>query len=55
MAGITTLSFLIATFLIVMLNRRGYHKIPMKWHFRLGKFTVLLALFHGLLGVILFL
>lgn len=35
---------------IALLNRRGIHKIPLKWHFRLAKISLGLAATHGLLA-----
>jgi len=52
--GILTLIFLFMTGTVVMLNKRGYHKIPMKWHFIFGKITIALGIIHGVFGVFVY-
>lgn len=52
--GLLTLLFLFLTGTVVMLNKRGYHRIPMKWHFIFGKVTVLLGIFHGVFGIFVY-
>ena len=52
--GLLTLLSLFMTGAVVMLNKRGYHKIPMKWHFILGKITVALGIFHGVFGIFVY-
>jgi len=50
--GVLTLFFLLVTASIAVLNKRGIAKIPIQWHFRMAKLTILLALVHGLFGVL---
>lgn len=52
--GLVTLLCLITTVSIVTLNKRGYHAIPMKWHFLCGKITVVLGILHGCLGALVY-
>ncbi|UUX91933.1 hypothetical protein [Methanoplanus endosymbiosus] len=52
--GLITLIFLFMTGTVVMLNKRGYHKIPMKWHFIFGKITVALGIIHGIFGIFVY-
>ncbi|MCK5332391.1 hypothetical protein KAJ41_00830 [Candidatus Parcubacteria bacterium] len=51
---LTFLSFFIAA-LIAILNMKGINKIPFKWHPRFAIFSLLLALLHGLLGILAYL
>jgi hypothetical protein len=53
-AGLTTLILLISTATVGALNMRGITTIPLVWHFRLAKLTILLALAHGILGLLLY-
>lgn len=50
--GILTLSFLLATAFVAYLHSKGYFGIPFKWHIRLAKITLILALIHGTLGIL---
>lgn len=50
--GITTLLSFLFTATIALLNRRGIHKIPLVWHFRMAKISIALAIIHGLLGIL---
>ena len=52
--GITTLLCLMVTATIGHLNVKGNTKIPMKWHFRMARITILIAVLHGVLGISLF-
>jgi len=49
MGIITLLSFLFTAY-IGMANLKGNNKIPFKWHKRLAKISVALALIHGFLA-----
>lgn len=53
--GVITLICLFMTVSIVMMNKRGYHALPMRWHFTFGKITLILGLIHGLLGALVYL
>ena len=53
--GMFTLLCFIFTALIALMNRRGINKIPIKWHFRMAKFSIALALIHGTLGILAYL
>jgi len=54
-AGLSTLLLLLLTATVAGLNRRGIHTIPLVWHFRLAYLTIILALAHGILGLLLYL
>lgn len=49
--GILTLTSILITALIPILNRRGITKIPLKWHFRFAYISIALAFIHGILGL----
>ncbi len=53
--GILTLSSFLFTASIAVLNRRGNHAIPFKWHPRMAAFSIALAVIHGALGVLAYL
>ncbi len=53
--GILTLTSFILTALISILNQKGIHKIPFKWHSRFAKIAIFLALIHGTLGILTYL
>ncbi len=48
---LTLLSFLFTAFISIM-NRRGVHFIPFKWHPRMAALSILLALLHGSMGIL---
>jgi hypothetical protein len=48
---LTFLSFLF-TALIAILNQKGVHKIPFKWHMVTAKIAIGLALIHASLGIL---
>lgn len=50
--GILTLSLLLLTAAIPVLNRNGIRTIPLAWHPRCAIATICLALFHGMLGIL---
>ncbi len=50
--GILTLSSFLFTASIAVLNRRGIHSIPFKWHPRMAVFSIALAVIHGTLGIL---
>lgn len=49
--GILTYLMLLATAFIPMANRRGWTRIPLKFHFRLAYTTGILATIHALMGI----
>jgi len=52
--GILTLMSFLFTALIAIMNQKGIKKIPFKWHTRMAKVSIVLAIIHGLLGVLAF-
>ena len=50
--GIATLLSLLATAFISVMNKRGIHVIPFKWHPRMAALTIFLAIVHGTLGIL---
>jgi hypothetical protein len=54
MGIITLLSFLF-TASIAVLNMKGIHRIPFKWHPRMAAVSIMLAIVHGLLGILAYL
>jgi len=52
--GILTLLAFLLTASIAVLNRRGIHTIPFRWHPRCAATAIVLALIHGILGVLAF-
>lgn len=49
--GIITLLSLLFTASISIMNLRGIHYIPFKWHPRMARVTIALAFLHGLLAI----
>lgn len=54
-SGITLGIIFLMTFLIPILNRRKITKIPMKLHFTFAWITLILVLFHGIIGIFIYL
>lgn len=50
--GILTFCLIIFTALVGYMNLHGKTMIPLKWHFRLAKITIALAIIHGALGIL---
>ena len=50
--GIATLISLIITAAIPAMNRAGIKTVPHKWHSRIAKLTIALAIIHGSLGIL---
>nr|WP_320162120.1 hypothetical protein [uncultured Methanoregula sp.] len=50
--GVLTLTGFLLTASIAILNRRGIHTIPFKWHMRCAALSIGLALVHGTLGML---
>ena len=53
--GIIVILMLLFTALIAILRRKGKTKISVKWHYRLAYITIILGLFHGVLGILAYL
>ena len=53
--GIITLLCFLFTAAISIMNKKGINKISFKWHPRMAMISITLAIFHGVLGVALFL
>ena len=49
--GILTFLSLLATASIGLMNFKGYHYIPFKWHPRMAATTIILATIHAILGL----
>jgi hypothetical protein len=49
--GILTISSFLFTAYIGMANMRGNNKIPLKWHFRMAKISIAMAIIHGALAI----
>jgi len=52
--GIFTLLLMIFTATIAILNFKGIHTIPIKWHPRLAAITIAVALIHAFFGLSIF-
>lgn len=53
--GTLTLICLLITAGISVLNNRGNHKIPFKWHPIMARVTIILGLIHGTMGILAYL
>lgn len=49
--GILTLLSFLFTAIISVLNTKGIHIIPFKWHPRMAIVSLVLAVIHGLMGM----
>ncbi|MBI4709028.1 MAG: hypothetical protein HY764_02400 [Candidatus Portnoybacteria bacterium] len=49
--GLLTLASFLFTASIAIMNKRGITKIPFKWHPRMAKTSIGLAIIHGLLAM----
>lgn len=49
--GILAYSLLLITGSIPLMNRRGWTRIPLKYHIRLAYITAALATIHGLMAI----
>ena len=50
--GIFTIIMFIITALLAFLKRKGKIKISINWHYKLAYISIILALIHGLLGLL---
>jgi hypothetical protein len=53
--GMFTFLCLIATALAAYLNIKNIRPIPVKWHIRLARLTIILGAIHGLAAILAFL
>ena len=53
--GILTLLAILVTAGIAIMNKKGVHVIPFRWHPVCAGIAILLALVHGLLGILAYL
>ena len=52
--GIFTMLAFAATGAVAIINQKGIRKIPFIWHTRLAYLSFALAIFHGLLGLMIY-
>jgi hypothetical protein len=52
--GILTLLSLLTTASIAFLTISGIRRFPMQWHHRGAALTIIFALVHGILGILLY-
>jgi hypothetical protein len=52
--GIVTFAAFLLTASIAILNKKGNHTIPFRWHPRCAIAAISLAIIHGILGVLAF-
>jgi len=50
--GILTIFMFIVTASIASLKRKGKIKLSIKWHYNLAYVSIILALIHGILGIL---
>jgi len=50
--GILTLLLVLLTVSIPLMNKRGFHAIPFRWHPWFAAAAVCLALIHGAMGIL---
>ena len=50
--GVLTIFMFFITALIAILNRKTKRKISVKWHFRFAYISIILALIHGIFGIL---
>jgi hypothetical protein len=53
--GFFTLIAFLLTASIPVMNKRGFHMIPFKWHPRFAAGAICLAMLHGALGMLAYL
>jgi hypothetical protein len=53
--GIITLISFLFTASISILNKRGVRYVPFKWHPRMAKISIALAIIHGLIAMSIYL
>ncbi len=50
--GIMTLTCLLFTAAISVMNKKGIHKIPFSWHPVMARITIAMALIHAIVGLL---
>jgi len=50
--GLLTLAGFLFTASVAILNHRGIHTIPFRWHVRCAAASIILAVVHGSLGLL---
>lgn len=50
--GVITVIMFVSTALLALLKRKGKIKISIHWHYRLAFLSIILGIFHGVLGII---
>jgi dolichyl-phosphate-mannose--protein O-mannosyl transferase len=50
--GVATILLFFLTAAIAILDRRGIHTIPFRWHPRCAVIAICVALIHGMLGIL---
>ncbi|OPX64218.1 MULTISPECIES: hypothetical protein [unclassified Methanoregula] len=53
--GVLTLLSLLVTASIPLMNKKGIRIVPFRWHPVCAGITILLALIHGILGILAYL
>jgi dolichyl-phosphate-mannose--protein O-mannosyl transferase len=52
--GIITIGFFLITALLAILKRKNMIKMSVKWHYRLAFLSIVLGIFHSILGVLIY-
>ncbi|MFA4877964.1 MAG: hypothetical protein WC586_11160 [Methanoregula sp.] len=50
--GVLTLLGFLFTASVAILNHKGIHTIPFRWHMRCAAISIVLAMVHGSLGIL---
>jgi hypothetical protein len=52
--GIITIGFFLITALLAILKRKNRVKMSVQWHYRLAFLSIVLGIFHSILGVLIY-
>ncbi len=52
--GIITIGFFLITALLAILKRKNRIKLSVQWHYRLAFLSIVLGIFHSILGVLIY-
>lgn len=52
--GIITIGFFLITALLAILKRKNMIKMSVQWHYRLAFLSIVLGIFHSILGVLIY-
>ncbi len=52
--GIITIGFFLITALLAILKRKNRIKVSVQWHYRLAFLSIVLGIFHSILGVLIY-